>query len=262
MGSIEGIVTSQDGTRIAYEQDGSGPPLIVVDAAGHFRANSQAAELADLLARNFTIVRYDRRGRGASTDTPPYAPAREVEDLAALIATAGEPVALYGYSSGCLLALHAAAAGLPVRRLALLEPPLEPAAPTPEQRAFTDRLRRLSGAEALEHFLTTIGVPAEVLAGMRGTTHWQAMASVAHTLAYDSQLSEATDADLLRRATVPALVIDSAASTDDLTGMAATAAGLLPDATHRSLPGEWHGIPARALAPVLTEFLSVSRRPA
>lgn len=250
-------MTSQDGTRIGYERDGSGPPLIVIDAAGHFRANSQAAELADLLAKDFTVVRYDRRGRGTSTDTPPYAPAREVEDLAALIATTGGPVALYGYSSGCLLALHAAAAGLPVRRLALLEPPLEPAAPTPEQRALTAQLRRQAGADAVEHFLTAIGLPAEMLAGMRGTAHWQAMVSVAHTLAYDSQLSEATGADLLRRATVPALVIDSTASTDDLSGMAATAAGLLPDATHRSLPGEWHGVPARNLAPELTEFLGV-----
>lgn len=177
-------MTSQDGTRIGYERDGSGPPLIVIDAAGHFRANSQAAELADLLAKDFTVVRYDRRGRGASTDTPPYAPAREVEDLAALIATTGGPVALYGYSSGCLLALHAAAAGLPVRRLALLEPPLEPAAPTPEQRALTAQLRRLAGADAVEHFLTAIGLPAEMLAGMRGTAHWQAMVSVAHRLVW------------------------------------------------------------------------------
>lgn len=252
-------MTSKDGTRIAYERAGSGPPLIVVDAAGHFRANSQATELADLLAKDFTVIRYDRRGRGASTDTPPYAPAREVEDLAALIAVTGGPVALYGYSSGGLLALHAAAAGLPVRRLALLEPPLEPAAPTPEQRHFTAELRRRTGADALEYFLTAIGLPAELLAGLRGTPHWQAMVSVAHTLVYDSQLSEATGTDLLRRAAVPTLVIDSPASTADLTGMAATAAGLLPDATHRSLPGEWHGVPAPTLAPVVAEFLAASR---
>jgi hypothetical protein len=90
----------------------------------------------------------------------------------------------------------------------------------------------------VEFFLAAIGVPADVLGGMRGTPHWDAMVSVGHTLAYDSALSEATDAALLRRVRTPALVLDSAGSTDDLTGMAATAAARLPNATHRSLPGE------------------------
>ncbi len=251
---MDNDVTSRDGTRIAYERSGSGPPLIVIDAAGHYRANSQAGELAALLAGHFTVVRYDRRGRGASTDTPPYAPAREVEDLAALMAATG-PAAVYGYSSGCLVALHAAAAGLPVRRLVLLEPPIERAPDEPAQRAFTAALQARTGADAVEFFLTSIGVPAPALAGMRGTPHWAAMVSVAPTLAYDSLLSEATDARLLCRVATPTLVIDSAGSTGDLTGMAADAAALLPNATHRSLPGEWHGVPAARLAPVLIEFL-------
>jgi pimeloyl-ACP methyl ester carboxylesterase len=252
---MDSFVTSRDGTRIAYEQAGSGPSLILIDAAGHFRVNSPLGELAGLLAKDFTVVRYDRRGRGASSDTAPYAPAREVDDLAALIDVAGAPAALYGYSSGCLVALHAAAAGLPVRRIALLEPPIEVASDSPEQRAFTARLRSLTAADAVEFFLTSIGVPAEALAEMRGTAHWAAMVSAAHTLVYDSLLSEATDTELLRRVTVPTLVLDSAGSTGDLTGMAATAAALLPTATHRSLPGQWHGVPAETLAPVVTEFL-------
>lgn len=252
--STTATVTSPDGTRIAYERAGSGPPLILIDPAGHFRANSPFDELADLLAAEFTVIRYDRRGRGESTDTPPYAVAREVEDLAAVLGEAGAPAALYGYSSGCLLALHAAAAGLPVRKLALLEPPIEPDAPTTEQRAFTTGLQRRSGADAVEFFLTSIGMPAEALAGMHGTPHWQAMVSAAHTLAYDSLLSEATGADLARRVPVPTLVLDSVDSDTDLTGMAAAAAALLPGAAHRSLPGQWHGVPAPVLAPVLTEF--------
>jgi pimeloyl-ACP methyl ester carboxylesterase len=259
---MESTVTSRDGTRVAYERAGTGPPLILIDPAGHFRANSPFGELADLLAKDFTVIRYDRRGRGASTDTPPYAPAREVEDLAAVAGVAGEPAALYGYSSGCLVALHAAAAGLPVRRLAMREPPVEAEAGGADQRAFIARLRGLTGAGAVEFFLTEIGLPAEVLAEMRGTPHWHAMVSVAHTLVYDSLLSEATDADLLRRVTVSTLVLDSAGSTTDLTGMAAAVAALLPNAAHRSLPGEWHGVPAQALAPVLTEFFGVSRRSA
>jgi pimeloyl-ACP methyl ester carboxylesterase len=246
------MLTSRDGTLIAWERAGSGPPLILIDAAGHFRANSSLGELAALLTGDFTVIRYDRRGRGDSTDTPPYAPEREVEDLAALIDEAGGPVSLYGYSSGCLVALHAAAAGLPVSRLALLEPPISTG---PADHEFTAQLQARTGADAVEFFLAGIGVPAEVLAGMRGTPHWAAMVSIGHTLAYDSLLSEATTPDLLSRVKVPALILDSEGSTGNLTGMAATAVTLLPQATHRSLPGEWHGVAAPVLAPVLRGFL-------
>lgn len=248
-------VTSRDGTRIAYQRDGAGPPLILIDAAGHYRANSPLGELAELLASDFTIYRYDRRGRGESGDTPPYAPQREVEDLAALIAEAGSPTSLYGYSSGCLLALHAADAGCDVRRLVLLEPPLDADDDSAEQRAFTAKLRELTGADAVTFFLTSIGVPDDLLAGMPGTPHWAAMVSVAHTLAYDSLLSEATGATLLRRVTTPTLVLHSAGSTADLSAMAATTAALLPAAEQRSLPGEWHGVPAATVAPVVADFL-------
>ncbi|MFB9852299.1 alpha/beta fold hydrolase [Micromonospora andamanensis] len=248
------MVTSRDGTRVAYQREGAGPALILIDAAGHFRANSPLDELADLLTPHFTVYRYDRRGRGESGDTLPYAPEREVEDLAALIAEADAPTALYGYSSGCLLAVHAVAAGLDVRRLVLLEPPLD-TDDEAGQREFTATLSRLSGAEAVTFFLTSIGVPEQMLAGMRDTAHWHAMVSVAHTLAYDSLLSEATGPTVLARVTTPTLVLHSAGSTDDLTGMAATTAGLLPAAEQRSLPGEWHGVPASILAPVLTDFL-------
>ncbi|MEV0900452.1 alpha/beta fold hydrolase [Actinoplanes sp. NPDC049802] len=248
---MSATVTSRDGTRIAYELTGSGPVLVLIDAAGHFRANSGLGELAGLLAGDFTVLRYDRRGRGESGDTAPYAPAREVEDLAALIDATGGSAALYGYSSGGLLALHAAAGALPVPGMVLLEPPV---ADEPGPKEFTARLRELGGAEAVEFFLGGI-VPGEVLAGMRGTPHWDAMVSVAPTLAYDCELSEATDAGLLGRVTTPVLVLDSAGSSGDLTGMAASAAALLPNATHRSLPGEWHGVPAPVLAPVLRTFL-------
>ncbi|MFC7547393.1 alpha/beta fold hydrolase [Plantactinospora sp. GCM10030261] len=248
-------VTAPDGTRIAYERAGSGPPLILIDAAGHFRANSPLDELADLLTADFTVYRYDRRGRGDSTDTPPYAPAREVEDLAALVDHAGPRVSLYGYSSGCLVALHAAAAGLDVHRMALLEPPIDPAEDSTEQHAFIIKLRELTGEDAVSYFLTTIGVPPDMVDTMRGTPHWRAMVSVAHTLPYDGLLSAAVDADLLARVTAPTLVLDSTGSTDDLTGMAATAAAMLPNAVHRSLAGEWHGVPAATLAPVVASFL-------
>lgn len=252
---MQTVAMSADGTHIAYEQQGCGPTLILIDAAGHFRANSPLGELAALLAENFTVVRYDRRGRGASTDTLPYTPGREVEDLATLIDAVGGPTTLYGYSSGCLVALHAAAAGLPVRRLALLEPPIDPTRDDPEQGAFTARLRSLAGVDAVEFFMASIGVPEAVLAGMRDTPYWSAMVSVAATLAYDSMLSETIDTDLLRRVTAPTLVLHSEGSTTDLTHMATVATELLPQAVHRSLPGQWHTVPASTLAPVLSGFL-------
>lgn len=117
-------VTSEDGTTIAYQRNGTRPPVILVDAAGAFLGFQPMPDLAPALAADLTVFTYDRRGRGESTDTPPYAVAREVEDLAALIRVAGGSVHVYGFSSGAVLALHGAAAGLPIRRLRLLETPL------------------------------------------------------------------------------------------------------------------------------------------
>ena len=255
-----GAVTSEDGTAIAYEQAGTGPALILVDAAGRSREFGSFGGLIGRLAADFTVYHYDRRGRGGSTDTAPYAVEREVQDLAALIERAGGAAFLYGFSSGGLVALHAAAGGLPIPKLALLEPPIAPDAERPAQQAFTAALAALVAAgrreAAVEHYLTGIGVPDEILGGMRGTPSWAALVAVAHTLVYDSLVSEATSFRLLAAVTVPALVLDSEGSGDDLTGMAAAVAGGMPNASHRSLTGAWHGVPDEVLAPALTEFFT------
>ncbi len=253
-------VTSEDGTTIAYEQAGAGPALILVDAAGHYRDFSSFGGLIGLLTADFTVYHYDRRGRGGSTDTPPYAVEREVDDLAALIDAAGGSAFVYGYSSGALVALHAAASGLAIPRLALLEPPIETDDDRSAQAAFTAELAGLVAAgqrgAAVEYFLTSIGVPDEILADMRDTPPWSAMEAVAPTLVYDSIVSEAMSFELLASVTAPTLVLDSAGSSDDLTGMAATVAERIPNGAHRSLAGEWHGVPDDVLAPVLTEFFT------
>ena len=255
--AVTGTVTSADGTTIAYERAGSGPALILVDCAGRSRAWSSFGGLIGPLAAGLAVYHYDRRGRG-STDTAPYAVQREVEDLAALIERAGGEASLYGYSSGGLLALHAVADGLPVRKLALLEPPIERDEDRTAQRAFTADLAALleagRHADAVEYYLNGIGVPDEILVGMRGTPAWEAMEAVAPTLRYDSLLSEATPFPLLARVTAPTLVLDSEGSGEELTAMAATVAGGLPRATRRSLAGEWHGVPDDVLAPVLLDF--------
>lgn len=251
-------VTSRDGTSIAYERVGTGPALVLVDAAGHYREFTSFGGLIDLLKADFTVYHYDRRGRGGSADTQPYAVEREVDDLAALIEEAGGSAFLYGYSSGSLLALHAAASGLAIPKMALLEPPIE-MDDRSGQAAFTAGLADLVGAgrrdAAVEYFLTGIGVPDEIVAGMRETPSWSAIEAVAPTLVYDSVISEASTVQLLASVAVPTLVLDSEGSSDDLTGMAATVARTMPNAVHRSLPGEWHDVPDEVLAPALTDFL-------
>ena len=117
-------VTSDDGTSIAFERFGEGPPVILVGGASTDRAMTRP--LARELAGSFTVINYDRRGRGDSGDTQPYAVEREVEDIGVLITEVGEPASLYGHSSGAVLALHAAARGLPVTGLAMYEPPFSP----------------------------------------------------------------------------------------------------------------------------------------
>jgi pimeloyl-ACP methyl ester carboxylesterase len=251
-------VTSKDGTQIAYEQAGTGPALVLVDAAGHYRELSSFGGLIGLLAADFTVYHYDRRGRGGSTDTSPYAVEREVDDLAALIDAAGGSAFLYGFSSGGLVALHAAASGLTIPKLALLEPPIANDEDRPARSAFTAELAELVAAgrrgAAVGFFLTGIGVPDEIIAGMRENRSWSAMEAVAHTLVYDCMVSEATSFQLLASVSVPTLVLDSEGSSDNLTGMAATVARAMPNSSHRSLAGAWHGVPDDVLAPVLTEY--------
>jgi pimeloyl-ACP methyl ester carboxylesterase len=255
--NVVGKVTSRDGTSIAFERAGAGPALILVDAAGNYRDFRPLRAPVERLAADFTVHVYDRRGRGASTDTLPYTVQREVDDLAALIAEAGGSACVYAMSSGCLLALHAAAAGLAIPKLALFEPPIEPNEAPAGETDFTTELAELVAAgrrrEAVEFFHRGIGVPAEVMAQMTPPV-WAALEAVAHTLVYDCRLSDTMSLRLIRSVTVPTLVIDSQGSTDELTGMTATVVEALPNGTQRGLAGEWHGVPDETLAPVLTDF--------
>jgi pimeloyl-ACP methyl ester carboxylesterase len=250
-------VRSHDGTSIAFERTGSGPALIAVDAAGSYRDFRPFPPPVERLAAHFTVYVYDRRGRGASTDTLPYAVEREVEDLAALIDEAGGSAFVYAFSSGGLLALHAAARGLPIAKLALFEPPIEPTETPVGERDFTAELAKLVAEgrrrEAVEFFHRGIGVPDEIIDQM-GPDTWAALEAVAHTLVYDCRISDAMSLPLLRSVTTPTLVLDSQGSSDSITGSAAIVAEALPNGTRRSLAGEWHGVPGDVLAPALTGF--------
>ena len=247
-------VTSRDGTSIAFERYGVGPALVVVDAAGNYSGFRPLAAPVELLAADYTVYVYDRRGRGASTDTPPYAPEREVEDLGALIDAAGGTAYVYGMSSGCLVALRAAAAGLAIPKLALFEPAFEETTDT----RFTTELAALVAAgrrrDAVEFFHRGIGVPDEVMAQMTPEV-WAALEAVAPTLVHDCVQSDTMTLALIRSVPAPTLVLDSRGSTGDLAGMAAAVVGALPDGTYRSLAGGWHGAADEEVAPALAGFL-------
>jgi pimeloyl-ACP methyl ester carboxylesterase len=208
-----------------------------------------------LLGENFTVVTYDRRGRGMSGDTLPYAVEREVEDIAALVEAHGVEAFLYGGSSGGLLALQAAAAGLAIPKLAVFEPPLGFDKVTDTE--FTARLAALiegdRRSEAVEFFYDGIGVPPEILSGMARADR-EALEAVAHTLVYDCLVSEASSVETLRSITAPTLVIDSLDTDEEIAGWAKTIAEDLPNGSHVSLPGEWHHVPDEDVARELTAF--------
>ncbi|MBE3016181.1 alpha/beta fold hydrolase [Microbispora sp. NEAU-D428] len=250
-------VTSRDGTRIGFEQVGTGPSLVLVDAAGGFRGFGPMSSLAGRLAGKFTVVTYDRRGRGESGDTPPYAVEREVEDLAAVIEAAGGAAFVHGFSSGAALALLGAAAGLPISMLSLLEPPIALDQP-PQEGDLAAEIDELVAAgrraDAVEHFHTSIGVPPEITAGMRQAPFFPMLEGVAHTLAYDSRITPAVSLATLQSVIVPTLVVNSEASDDRLRGWAEDVATALPRGCHLTLKGEWHGVSNDELASALADF--------
>jgi pimeloyl-ACP methyl ester carboxylesterase len=154
-----GTVTSRDGTRIAFDQSGEGPALILV--VGAFNDRATGASLAQSLEPRFTVFNYDRRGRGESGDTAPYALEREIEDLEALITQAGGSACVFGYSSGAILALRAAAHGLALSQLALYDPPPTGAKAGELAPQLTELIAAGRRGDAVELFQTeAVGIPA------------------------------------------------------------------------------------------------------
>jgi pimeloyl-ACP methyl ester carboxylesterase len=256
-------LTSPDGTTIAYDRTGDGPAVVLVDGAMCYRDNGPMRPLAALLKEHFTVYAYDRRGRGHSGDTPPYAVEREIEDLTALIAEAGGDVHLYGISSGAALCLATAAAGAPVARIACYEPPfLTDTTGGAPKREYTARLRDLLAAgrrgDAAALFMTYVGMPEQVVSGMRGQPFWPVFEAIAPTLAYDDEVlgDGSVPRDVLGKLTVPVLYVDGGASPEPLRAAARGAADATPGARHVTLDGQTHDVAPQALAPVLVEFFT------
>ena len=254
-------VTSKDGTTIAYDRVGDGPALVLVSGASVDRGGD--AGFVPPFAENFTVYNYDRRGRGDSGDTQPYAAEREIEDLDAVIAAAGGSAAVIGFSSGAALAARAAAAGSPITKLVLWEVPyaLDADAPRRHQAYIDDLTKALDAGDngaAAERFMRLVGLPEEMIAGMRQSPYWPGMEAVAPTLVYDATVmgDSAVPTETLAGVGVPTLVLDGGASPHFLRDASTAVAGAIPDAERRTLEGQDHNVAPDVIVPVVTEFLT------
>jgi pimeloyl-ACP methyl ester carboxylesterase len=265
-------VRSADGTAIAFDKLGAGPPVILVGGAFSYRKFSRNVQLAELLAERFTVVNYDRRGRGDSGDTAPYSVDREIDDLAALLEEVGGSANVWGQSSGGVLALRAAAAGLAIGRLAVFEPPLRLEGQENLPPAdFSTRLEELVAAnrrsEAVKYFMTEgMGAPGFVIALMRlAPPIWSRLRTAAHTLPYDVAVMGDTihgkpvSSSEWESVRAESLVLTGAKSKQEVRSAGHALAVALPNARHRVLGGQSQNIKMKPIAPVLEEFFGAGR---
>lgn len=249
-----GKVISRDGTHIDFDRSGEGPPLILT--LGAFNDRTTGAPLASLLKSEFTVVNYDRRGRGRSGDTAPYAIEREIEDLDALIEEVGGSAFLFGYSSGCLLALHASIKGLSIPKLVLYEAPVmgHDARLVPPLVDLVSTGRR---GEAVEYFQSKfVGMPEQVVNQLRHAPFRPYLESIAHTTVYDATLvCEPPQASDLARITVPTLVITGTETHNTFRKANESLASSVSQGQYLCLEGQSHHLDAPVLAPLVRDFL-------
>jgi pimeloyl-ACP methyl ester carboxylesterase len=259
-------VTSRDGTRIAFDTRGAGPAVILVDGALGYRSFGSSGRLADLLAPTLRVTAYDRRGRGESGDTLPYALEREIEDLEALVEEAGGSASLYGISSGACLALEAAIRlQSKIERLALYEAPYASGPDTARDwRGYREQLDALLAegrtGDAVALFMGFVGTPTEMIAGMRQAPMWTQLEAVARTLPYDAEaMGEDRSVPIGRAAdvTAVALVMNGSESPPFMSEAAEALTLAIPGARHVTLEGQRHDVSPEALSPVLAEFFAV-----
>jgi len=259
-------VTSKDGTKIAFDRSGGGPPIILVGGALNTRSFGPNGSLAPLLARHFTVFNYDRRGRGDSGDTLPWAVEREIEDIEALIEAAGGSASVYGISSGAALALEAASRDLPIEKLALYEAPF--IVDDSRSPIADDYLARLQGlvasgrrSDAIKLFMREgVGLPAVFVALMRFMPARSKLRAIAHTLPYDAAIvydyrkGQPLPTESWASVTMPTLAAAGGKSPDWMRHAMRELADVLPNARHYTLEGQTHLVKAEVLAPVLVEF--------
>jgi pimeloyl-ACP methyl ester carboxylesterase len=249
------LTRSADGTRIAVEREGAGPPVVLT--VGAFCDRTRAAPMAALLAPAFEVFRYDRRSRGDSdrANPGPDAVERELEDLAAVITLAGGSAPVYGHSSGAILALEAAARGLPVAAVAAYEPPW---AAEPEEGA-EERSARIGAAVAegrLDAAIRLFVGDSEEPLPWEGTPAWAGMLALAPALPYDLALGGGPMPERIGGIRVPVLVLDGEESWPWIRRTAAAVAGVIPGARRTSVPGQEHAVDQVVVAPLVGAFLT------
>jgi pimeloyl-ACP methyl ester carboxylesterase len=259
------FVTSKDGTRIGYSVVGAGPAIVLVDGALCWRASGPATPLAEELKSEFTVYTYDRRGRGESGDAKLYAPDREVEDLAAVVEAAGGSAAVYAISSGVPLALAAANAGVPITTMVLYEAPFftdETHAALPGSVGKLQELTaKRDNAGAVKLFMRNVGVPGFGILMMQLMGIIKKLAPVAPTLAYDTALTapfwtgKPPTAGAWPNVHVPILNIGGGKSEPWMQNAQISISNVLPNASHKTLPGQNHMVAATAIAPMIKEFI-------
>ncbi|MGH8913964.1 MAG: alpha/beta fold hydrolase [Acidimicrobiia bacterium] len=252
--------TSSDGTVIAFDRIGEGPPIVLVCGGSVDRMSN--AGLAAELANDLTVYNFDRRGRGDSGDTAPYAIQREIEDIAAVMERGGGSAHLYGSSSGASLAMEATAAGLPVERLVLWEPPYSvggrPDLPADTASVYREMVDAGHRGDAVEYFMSkVVGLPPEFVDGAREAPWWAQQEALAHTLAYDAAVmgDYTIPAETAKTVPVPTIIIDGEASFPMMHETADALAELIPDAKRHTLPGQEHNVDPTVLAPVIVQFV-------
>jgi pimeloyl-ACP methyl ester carboxylesterase len=252
-------VRSADGTEIALDRLGEGPPVVLV--CGGSVDRSDDAPLAEQLASRFTVFNFDRRGRGDSGDTLPYAIEREVEDIRAVIDEAGGEANLWGSSSGAVLALIAAEQGLPVSKLALWEPPFVPEViprpPADQVEQYERMVAEDRRGDAVEYFMSkVVGMPPEFVAGARSQPWWGKTEALAHTLAYDARIMGDYNIpiDVAAAVKVPTLVLAGGADMPWMRDTATALGDALPNGEVRFLDGQGHDVDPTVLARALEQF--------
>lgn len=254
-------VRSKDGTLIAFDSVGKGPVVILVSGAFIDRSHNFNVELSKFLSAKFSVINYDRRGRGNSGNTTPYAVQREIEDLEALIRLAGGSAYVLGVSSGAVLAMQAVKFGLPIAKLALFEPPFmvneADRPPVDHEQQLNRFIAAGQRVEATKYFMTKVmGMPAIVPLLMRLTPYWPRSVALAHTLPYESAIMRdfSLPEDLLVEIQVPTLVLGGSKSARPLRDAVWAVAEKIPNAEGQLLEGQAHNIAPKVLATAVEKF--------
>ncbi len=259
--------TSRDGTTIAYSVLGTGPALVLVDGALCSRAFGPMPGYAKALADSFTVYWYDRRGRGESTDTPPFTIQKEIDDLAAMIQAAGGSAYVCGTSSGAAIALQGAVAGLPMKKLVMYEAPYTPV-PTGGKTAaqHVEALWALVKADqrgaAVRYFMCdVVGMPKPIGYLFALFPMWPKLKAVAHTLPYD--LTVMADVEILGARSagvkVPTMVAGGTKSPEALQQAVTRVAAAIPGSTLRWVDGQTHNLAAAPAAVMMKEFFLAAK---